>query len=327
MSRLYNEDIKEKFLETYDNEQTRKTLKNVFIKSQPIESVLNKDLYNFNIDELANVIHNTDPLSITVARSTGRFISQYINWALPYRNTNDNPLDGMSNEWYERFVDKSKKIHWSENEFYELVEKLDNAQDQAFLSLVFEGVLGKGSTELRLLHYNNVNWNANEITVTEEFEDKKETRTLKVSDRTMRYIENAYKQQTYRTYNSETGDYNERDLLESDYIFKNLKSPRAKAGVPVNQSVLYSRLSDIKEKYDLQYLTPNSIKQSGQLRMAVELYNRDGKLEYEQFAEIGERYRLSMLYNGGYSYFNTTLMKQYINSENLKELYDIDIQF
>jgi integrase len=324
MNKLYNQEIKERFLLTYPNEQTRKTINNLFLKSKLIEDVLEKDLYDFSQNEVSKVIANTNPHSVQVARSTGRFISNYISWCIDpaqrLRKNSINPLKGVDPSWYVQFVDKTKKIHYSEDEFIELLESLPNAQEQAFLALIWEGIGGQKFSELREIHYNDINWNKNEITLR-----ARNNEIVKVSNACMRYIENAYKQQTYYTYIKETGDYNERKLLSSDYIFKNVESPRTKEGELVSQGIFYSRLNRIREEFDLSYMTPNAIRQSGIIKMAVDLYERDGEFGKEQFKEIGDKYQLPMVENNGYTYYNRSLTKDYLNEQNIKELYSIDI--
>lgn len=320
MSKLYNQEIKEKFLSTYDNEQTQKTLNNVFLKSELIERVLEKDLYNFNLNEIGLVISNANPHSSMVARSLGRFISQYISWAMPYRESNLNPLQGVDAEWYDKFVDKTKKVHYSYDEFISLIKELHNAQDQAFLFLVFEGIMGQRFSELRELTFQDVKWDENEIYI------KERDQTIKVSEDCIKYLDKAYKQDTYYTYNSDTKEYKEKELLESKYIFKNVKSGRTEPFTSVSMAVFYNRLNSIKEQFSLEYLTPMAIRQSGMIKMAVDLYKEYGKLEYEQFEKIGKKYNYSMLNNNGYEYYNTTLMKEFINTENIRDLYDIEIE-
>lgn len=334
MGELYNKDIKDKFLnENYDNEQTKNTIRHVFIKSEPIESVLNKDLYDFTADEIGNVIKNSNPLSSTVARSTGRFISQYISWAMSYRNSNIHPLDAKSPSWYDQFVDKTKKIHFSYDELFDGIidsPMILNAQDQALLALMFEGIVGKGFTELNSIHYNNINWNANEVIV-----DGRE-KPIKVSDRTVKYIENAYHETTYRFYNLDTGDYTEKELVKSDYIFKNTKSPRTKEGEPISVQTFYGRMRTLKEMLGLEYLTPNALKQSGMISLAADIakeYIEKGKvnetgmpeLGYDEFALIGEKYNMAKMVNNGYEYYNTFLMREFITEEKIKELYNLGV--
>lgn len=322
-NKFYNPEIKERFLSTYENDQTKNTIKYVFYNSQPTEELLEKDLFDFNLIEIGKVIKDSNPHSLTTAKATGRFITKYIAWAIDeyLREDNINPLRAIDDSFYEPLIDKTKKTHYSEDEFNDLLERLPNAQDQAFLRLIYEGLMGKAFSELQELHFNDINWHTNEIYIKER--DEK----MKVTDICMRYLQNAYKQQIYYTFDKDKGEHNERELLQSDYIFKNLKSPRSIVGEPVKPSVFYTRLNNIKEEFDLEYLTPNAVRQSGMIKMAVDLYKEYGKLEYEQFEKIGDRYKTSKIVSGDYEYYNTTLLKEFISPEKIKELYDIDIQF
>jgi integrase len=326
MNRLYNEEIKEKFLSTYDNEQTQKTLRNVFQNSALIENVLEKDIYDFTLDELGKIIENTNPHTKNVARSTGRFISQYISWAIepPQRLRKNalNPLKGVLQEWYDNFVDKTKKIHYSYDEFIDLLEdnQMMNGQDQAFLFLIFEGIVGEKFSQIKELKFSDIDWDTNEVFVKERNEK------IKVSEDCIKYLQKAYNQSTYYQFNSNTKEFNEKELLSSEFIFKNVKSPRGQENEPVKINVFYKRIQSLKEIFSLEYLTPNGIKQSGMIKMAVDIFKRDGELAYDQLAEIGEKYAYSKLVNNGYEYYNTYLMKEFVNEENIKELYDIDLE-
>jgi integrase len=325
MSKLYNPEIKEKFLMTYDNEQSRKTLNNVFQKSELIESVLEKDLFSFNLNEIGKVIANANPHSSLVARSLGRFISQYINWALPYREgSNLNPLQGIDLDWYDQFVDKTKKIFYSESEFIELIESPDmrNDQDKSFLYLCYEGIGGRQFIEMRELKISDIYEDENKIYI------KQRDEKVDVSPECIKYLQKAYDQKIYYTYDSETKDYKEKEMLDGHgHIFKNVKAGRTQEGTMVSMAVFYNRLNSIKDQFDLEYLTGNSLKMSGQIALAVKLYEQYGKLEYEQFEIIGKKYQSSMIHSGDYHYYNTTLLKEYINPENISDLYGINIEF
>lgn len=323
MSKLYNEEIKERFLSTYDNESTQTTIRNVFAKTELVESVLEKDLYSMNLTELGKSIENTNPYNLNVAKSTGRFISQYLTWCTEngYRESNINPLKGVDDEFYDKYVDKSKKIHFSFDEFLTLLEdkSLHNAQDKSFLFLMFEGLMGEQFSELRELTINDINWDENKIFI------KSRNQYIEVSKECIKYLEKTINEKTYYNYNSKTKDFNERELLPSPYVFKTTKSPRSTEGQMVGMSMLYTRLHALKEILDLQYLTPNAIKQSGMIKMTVDIYNEEGVIGYEQLAKVGEKYDYSKIYTDEYEYYNTYLMKEFINESNIKDLYNIDV--
>lgn len=323
MNQIWNIEDKEKFLLTYDNEQTQKTLKNVFYKSYPEEYRLNKDLYNFNQDEIAEVIKNANPHNKQTAKSLARFIKQYITWGMSLRSSssNINPMDAVDESYFDDLVDKTKKVYYSYDEFLLLLEEMQNGQDQAFLFLIWEGIIGRSFSQLRELHYSDIKWDTNEVYV------KERDMNIKVSDDCMKYLEKAQKETTYYTYNPETKEYNESGLFRSDFVFKNLVSPRSTEDRMVNPSVFYKRLNLLREEFQLEYMTPNSIRNSGMIKMAVDLFEEYGQLEYEQFKIIGDKYNYATVNSGGFEYYNTTLMKEFISEDNLKTLYNIDVKF
>jgi hypothetical protein len=336
MSELYNPEFKEQFLSKYP-EQTQKTYANMFSKATSAEKLLEKDLYEFNLNEIAKVIKNANPKTTGVAKSIGRYISTYINFALfkgkiPNR---DNELKAVPSEWYEQFVDKTKKLHFSYDELFEpvngILDKLRNAQDQAFIALMFEGVLGQSFVELQLLHYNHINWNTNEIQI---HDDNGFNRTITVSDQVMKYVENAYKQPTYFTYVPDTDEFNERELMHTDFVFRNTKSPRVVQGEPVSQAVFYNRIKNIKGEIvnDFDYITPNAIRQSGMIKMAVDLIKdkiergEEPKITYQDvWKKIGEKFNFATFDNNGQIYFNTNLLKESVNESTIKSLYNLDV--
>lgn len=322
MANLWNEEIKERFLkEYYENESTQKTIRNVFFNSYAEEYRLDRDLYTFDEVEIAEIIRNSNPHSKQTAKSSGRFIKQYLDWAADkgYRKSNLNPMEALTDAYYEKLYDHSKKIHYSYDEFIELLEELHNGQDQAFLVLIFNGIIGRSFSDLQHLTFNDIDFDNNTVYV------KSRDKHIKIYDGLMKYLDKAYKENTYFTYNPETKELNESELLSSPFVFKNLKSPRSREGVSVNPSVFYTRLNGIRSEWEMEYMTPNSIKQSGMQYQSILLFKEHGVLRYDQFAEIGEKYQFNKLKSGESEYYNTNLMKEFINEDKLKELYDIDV--
>lgn len=323
--KFYNEVVKNRYLETIENEASRTVISYIFTASKGAEeNVLGKDLYNFSLEEIAQIMYNMSPKTSNSARGNMNNIKNYISWCIRngYRDNNINPLDGLSREWYSKFVDRKSKIHYSDEELEDFLEELHNAQDQAMIQLWFEGVGGKQFSELKNLSYYDVDWNNNIVNLKDADGLNRE---LVVSDRCMRYLQNAYRQQTYITI-KDGGELNEIPLFDSNFIFRNINYKVTKEK-EVSNGVIYRRLANIKEQFDLDILSYNSIKQSGQIHMAAEIYKRDGYFgEKEQWYEIGERYKVSTVTSDDRTYPNVRLMKEYINSDTLKELYDIGVE-
>jgi uncharacterized protein with ParB-like and HNH nuclease domain/integrase len=321
-NKLFNDTLKEQYLSTFENEQSRKTIRYIFYKTYSAEDLLEKDLYNFNSTEISKMLKNMNTLNLSVARSNGRFITKYISWAIDqgYRLDKLNPMKGIDDSYYDDLVDKSKKVHHSFSEFLELLDGLENSQDQALLFLMWEGVIGEQFSQINKLKYSDVDFKNNTIYVIER------DCHVAVDVKCIKFLEKTKSDKFYYQYNSNTREFTKKELLDSPFVFRNVKSPRGKANQPVNINVFYNRINTIKDLLDKEYLTPNSLKQSGMIKMAVDLYLEESKLGKEQFAKIGDKYQAPMISNGGYDYYNTYLMKEHINTEKIKELYGIEVQ-
>jgi integrase len=323
---IYNEEVKDKFIKTYENEQSQITLLNYFKKSESTERQLEKDLYDFDINEISKVMHNVNPLSLSVSRSAARSIAKYISWAIDngYRSNNINPMDYLETNWYEEFIDRNVKMYFSEDELDDLINLLVNAQDRALVKLIFEGVKGYSSSELYNLNVNDIDWENNILNVKD---DKKGQREVIVSDECMKILKAAHEQEDFIFKNGESDSRsNSRKLIKSDFIFKNIDSGKTINTNGVDKHYIYRAIQKIRDYFNVSYLTPNAIYKSGMIKIAKDLYLRDGKLENEQLNEIAERFNVTRVTNNGYSYYNLGILKEYINRENILELYGVDIE-
>jgi integrase len=187
---------------------------------------------------------------------------------------------------------------------------------------MWEGIIGEQFNQIKELQYSDINWNDCSIYV------KERNRHIKVDVKCIEYLEKARNENTYFQYNSSTQEFNEKELLNSNFVFKTIRSPRGLENEPIKTNVIYKRIHTFKELFNTDYLTPNSLKQSGMLYQAFLIHSRDNVLGYDQLAEIGEKYDYSTIMNpsSGKPYFNTFLMREFINVENLKDLYNIDAE-
>lgn len=323
-NKLYNEDQKERYLSIFDNEGTQTTIRNVFYKAWAYEDARERDLCNFNLEEIGRVINRTNPLNFGVAKSTTGFIGSYISWSIEngLRDNNISPLDGTSDEWIESFVDKTKKIHHSYKEFLELLEKVKNYQDKAQLFAFFEGISGEKFIELREMEYSDIDTKNNTVFI------KSRNKAIDISPECIHCLISASNENIYFSYNQKENTFKEKKLLPSNsLVFKNIRAGRTTEGNQVSMAVLYNRLNNLKEFLKLEYLTQNALRQSGMLKMSMDLYKEYGKLEYEQFEMIGKKYNYSRITNNGYTYYNSHLMREFINPQNLEDLYEIKAKF
>jgi integrase len=321
MNKLYNPQIKEEFLKTYDNEQTQNTIRYLLFKAYSIEMILDKDLYNFSLGEVGQVLLNSDPLNLSVAKTNARFLTQYISWAIEkgLRNDNLNPLRGIdANEWASKFVSK-KKIYFSENELFELESKLVNYQDKAIIRLLFESVNGHGVSEILNLKESDIDTN----NLTLKLKDIKfDSREITVTKYCMDLIVGAISEREYMIQNgTKTTGNTQLNLVQNDYVIRPVDRKTKDPDAPADKHTVYRRLAVLGELFDLPYLTVKNIHRSGMIKMARDKYLEHGSLEYEQLSDIAQAFGLRTVRVNGYDTYNTTILREYLNEQNIMELY------
>src|SRR5690606_10787961 len=132
------ESRKREFMDNY-KEGTQKILSRLFKISQVMESNLNKDLCNFNREELRNLLFLYMPKTVYASRANTSWLNKYINWCIEEGYLNGvNPLEGTSKEWKEQFAVKAIKRFWTKKEIDSIIANRKNAQDAVVVALLFE---------------------------------------------------------------------------------------------------------------------------------------------------------------------------------------------
>ncbi len=322
MTELYNEDVKNEFLNSYENQGTRDTIGALFTHSAATEEILDKDLYEFSLEEIKDLITDIRPSTNNTAQAFARFVGYYIHWAREngYINSigNIDPLEGVNVKIFNDCVDKTKKTLFTEDEIINMEEGLVNAQDSVIIRLLFEGVEGTGLSEL--LNLTGTDRDIMFDGALRLYDDKKGERYFKPSERCSRFINAALNELNYQTKNGEGIRITEIPLVNNEYVIKTVDKKVVNFG-RADKHLVYRRLDNVGKIFDYPYLTAKNIAKSGMLAMARDLYVEHKELEKEQLLEIAEKFNASKInYNGNMEY-NLTPIKSFITIENLQELY------
>ncbi|MEH7381788.1 site-specific integrase [Bacillus sp. JJ1533] len=318
---IYNYEIKNDFLNEFsDNIESQNVYSYIFKISKPMEEALAKDLCEFNLNEIGNVIKYTDPLNVNVARSNASKISSYILWSIKKGiHTGENPLKEIRNDWFDQYVDQSKKLYFSESEIIGMEDKLVNFQDKIILRLLFEGISGQRLSEILNIKYEDVNFDNNILSLTD---DKKGNRQLTVSDRCISFIRRAFTEEKYYNRNGEA-EIERRAyslLVQNNFLLRTNKT-RTTNEERANVHLIYRRLSFISEYFGYENLTAKSIQRSGMLKMAYDFYVNNKKLTNEDLKIIAERFSVNKTKVNGYEIYSYSVLRQFINEENIELLY------
>lgn len=333
---LYNPEVKEQFLE-HVGEDSASTYERILLVAAGQERQITIDLFDMNLQELADVMYAVNPLTASSVRSIISYTRRYIDWAIEqgYTRSNINPLRGIDYKWGKQFIDYSKKLFLSEEELFDIEEDLVNGQDSFVLRALFCGLYGDGLSEILNLKMEDIKYQSKTIRL---YDDSKGERELKFEtewqeidfERLHSLAEEANSQDKYLNKNGTAENVRRltSELTQSPFVIKPSKT-RNSGEIRTSNHVIYRRLGNISEMFEIPYLTTKNIWKSGQIKMAKELLNRDStnKLDIKHLVEIALRFNLvneidieKVIPSKVYS------MKDYINPRNLKELYDMDIE-
>jgi integrase len=315
---MYNEEAKKEFLSNY-SDLTALAYGRVFLKSKDIEKVYGEDLYNFNLEQIENVLYDLRPTSYAASKSNASIISMYINWAIEKGlRSNINPLDISSGQDFKKYVAfKTKEMYKTEEEIFAIIDSmLENPQDQVCVILPFFGVQGQGCAELLNLKKDDVDFKNYKLHLVDA--DGSE-RTLKIEHERVDYIFNVIikdalevKEYLKKNGQMDTSRPNIREytnLVENDYIVRTSDIRTENYNSPALSSVVYRRIAFMGKEFGLP--TIKYIVRSGMLAMARKLWKRDGELGNEQYEEIMKFY----------NYKNRNNLREFITIQTIKDVY------
>ncbi|MGG0754931.1 hypothetical protein [Brevibacillus laterosporus] len=325
---FYNENYKKAFLDQYSSSiKTYEVYARIFKASKDIEEEKEKELGNFNAGDLDDLFTHLNPRSAWVSATNISVVKNYIDWFIEngYRENNINPIVMLKHvEGYVRqFVDESVQQYYSKKTIEEIVDYAVNKQDAVIPLALFEGIAGKESCEIRNLKYYEIDFERNNVLLTDLDGTKRE---LTVSDKLIEILKAAYFESEYIKKNgnefSETTRNKKEgiELLETGYILKPAKT-RVVHEDAVKKHVVSRRLTSLGEFFGIQNITALKVIRSGMIYMGHKLYKRDDVLGKEQIAEICQQFNIPKVHSAGVYDYNYTRIGEYVNLDIIKELY------
>lgn len=324
---FYNGEIKIDYLNTIQNDETRKLYAYPFITAKKTEELFGKDMYDMSIDELAEVMKSLSVSSANTAYNHAVKFEQYIDWA--YENghveSNLNPLSNVNKlEWSKQFVAKYKQTAFTRKELLEKLEDLINYGDRAVLLALFEGISGEGFSEILNLRTKDLKEDNGKY-FAKLYQKDGSSRTIEISEKLYDYLYKTDKAEEYISKNGNTTSDRQSTskLLESEFIFK--KTTRGKQEGKLDLFYINRKFQIYKEVFDLKFLKSKDIQVSGMMHMANELYKRDGEFKTEHLKMVGDQFDTAMTKVDKYENRNTNVVKLLLKTELFKNLYGYDL--
>lgn len=299
-SRIYNPEIKQKFLEEeYPNQRTRSTYFSVFIQTADFEKDFEKDLCNFSYSEATELLMGLKKKSYKSVDVTQTILIKYVDWCINpeqgYSKTGINPFKLFTKSDLKEFVHQTALIHsfLTRERVFEIISELYNYTDKALIALLFEGVRGRTESEntfeeLRNLRDIDVFPDTNELIITRNNGEK---RVSTVDKRTIDIVLNAISQTDYHKNNGEAkGKFSIVPLKESNYVLRTIerRNDNDRIAIPT----VNTKFKAFREYTGINFLNPTIIFQSGLLEKCERLEQKLGSLKTDDYRQIYKDLRI-----------------------------------
>lgn len=260
------------------------------------EEMVGKSIYDMSYVELKEMIAmQFRNFSEGAVRKNVSILKKYIDFCIEKNivTHGENRLAIFRSKDAKEYVDQKALLnkYISRERLREYQNILYNEQDKLLLELAYLGVNGRAQEEIINLTIDDVDENNKMLTLTT---NDGEHRLLAVDLSTIGLIIDTYNQEFYVENNGEITENiripeprRTRINKVENYVFR---VPGKNKFEKFTATLLGSRMNRFKLWLDNPYLTYTSLRDSGMVQMAMDIYDRKGKVTKEDYLDICDQY-------------------------------------
>lgn len=262
---LYNEDLKRRFLNSLDcKENTVKFSEHVLSKAYKTEIDYDRDICNADTEMFENFIRSLEAKSLASLTVQNSIINKYIEFAIRegYVPSRINIAELFPRELLRKYVMPIAldNKHITEKELEEVIKDCANYSDACMISLFFDLVKGVRFCELTNLRKTDVNFETNELKLRNEKDEI--VRTAKVSERSIKLIQDTITEEMYIPKNGEEAKSNRKNYYVANTIYVFRPIGKNKTG-KLDKQIISRRVSDIVKHFGNPFLKAQNLWMSG----------------------------------------------------------------
>ena len=281
------------------------------------EKLIGKPIYNMSYAELREMIamqfRNS---SEGVIRKNVSILKKYIDYCIDKNivTHGENRLAIFTAKDAREYVNRQALLgKYTNREMLREYQNICyNEQDKLLLELAFIGVGGRAQEEIINLTIDDVDEKNKMLTLST---DDGKHRRLSVDLSTIGLIQSTYNQESYMENNGEITENtripNPRESQINKverYVFR---VPGKNKFEKFSVNLLGSRMNRFKQWFDNPYLTYTSLRDSGMVQMAIDVYEEKGEVTKEDYMNICDRFNYGTDSPEGYWNVVRSLFEQY----------------
>ncbi len=195
---MFNEKIKREYITTFENAEQ---IEIVFKNSANFESILNKDLFDFDVDEIKVYYKSISSSSMFTLNTLQSKLRKYTQWAIDnnYTKTKTNHYNIITQDMLAECFDKdtlSTQI-LTEEELDSRISRITNDSDKFIIRALFEGIRGESYSEILGLKLSDID-SSNNVQVLNDIEIENCYRTIKISDKLKKLAYESAREEIYQ---------------------------------------------------------------------------------------------------------------------------------
>lgn len=323
---FYNPEIKKEFLKGIDSDISRYIFSSKLEVIAKEEMSIDRDLYDMNLEEIEEVMLSLESSTSTAAYGNAIRIKEYLEWAFD-RKLRKNDIHPLSSknlvEWSKQFVLRYTRSFFTQAEIYEMCNALENYVDKALLLAIFEGIGGKGYSELLKLRVADMfEYDGNNFVklINKDGSD----RIIGISSILANYIKAADGESEYQSAGG-YGALSRSEYVDSPFVFKKVKKGKQVDGL--DNFYVVRKFAAFKKFFGLTYIRAKDVSYSGMMSMANDRIKENNLLTREVSDLIGERYNTPQQIVAGKHYRNRTVIRRVLEVPEYEKMYGYSIIF
>lgn len=317
---MYNQEYKIAFIKTLDvKEITEERYVYLFEKTAEEEFKLGKDLFDMNFEELEIVFYSAKrgkPRSLISYITT---IKNYIIWAKDngYSSSSVHPIvEAVNTSFVDKYLYKEGLTYYTREELIAQLDKLINIRDKAIVLAIFEGIRGKGLSELINLRYEDLSEKEGKYYASLLSDEiNLDNRQIEISKELYDLLD-----QTYRKTDYIGKKGNSTRVAEGEYVLR--KNRVSDGDIRFTVSMINGLFSGvIKSEFEDAQITVTSLIESGAMWYTNSLLKDDRVITKDVAADVMNRYGLYALKGEKKDYPSFMRYKEIVNDEFFEDSY------
>lgn len=263
---MYNEELKKRYIKEKSEVVVLPSsyLSCQFNKIEKLETELNKDLAEFNTDEIMNYYKSLNISSLECLIVMNSHFSLYVQWCIQngHAKNSQNYFLDMTMEQIKECLNKEllgKKIV-TRKQVIEWCDSIPNPKDELVLLGLFEGIKGKDFSEFVNLRPEDINGNV--VTLIGG-------RQIKISNKLLSYMEASMNENVY--YSISGGQTKNMPLVDRGYVIKQYPNVQEGKSDFAKGRIIYNSITrSLNYVGAVDFVSANNIHESGKIHMIKE---------------------------------------------------------